>query len=101
MTTKLIDEVYERYSVLRNLSPNHELLRYFVQTDEVFKMNEDIETAVEFMDRFRTGAPDLEQLKNNKKKIDFTEYQQDLSSAVFGNYLSALEQAVINIISRN
>ncbi len=101
MAKELIEEICERYNQLKNLSANHELLKYFVQTAEGFKLNPDTEVAVEFTERFRAGAPDLEQLIKQQKKTSFAEYKQGLVSAVFGNYLSALKQAVREIISRN
>jgi len=101
MAEGLIGQVRERYEELQRLSPNHELLKYFCLREDNFGFVDDTETKVEFTQRFHEGAPDIEQLKKQQKKIPFREYQRSLVSAVFGNYLNALEQSIKDTISSN
>lgn len=101
MGGSLIEKIRERYVSLRVLHPNHELLNYFVLHEDRFKINPDTEIAVEFMERFRSGAPKIEDLKKQQRKVTFEEYQQTLASAVFGGYLKALEDAIEISISSN
>ena len=98
---ELIEEVHEKYSELTTLSPNHELLRYFVQRAEEFRINPDKGVTEEFTKRFRTGLPHLDELKKQQKNISFAEYEQRLTSTLLGNYLGALEQRIKEIVSRN
>jgi len=101
MIEKLFKKMHQEYGHLRIVNSNHELLRYFTDTKEGFSMNKNTEIGVEFVERFKAGMPDLEQLKKQEKKISYEEYKQKLLSSLYGNYLSALEQAISEKASSN
>ena len=95
MVDDLMSQVKEKYLDLRALSPNHELLRYFVLTET---REFDLEHAVEFSQRFNKSNI-LKRWKQGKERIPFSEYRQMLVQETFGNYLSSLDAAISEMIS--
>ena len=95
MIGELLREAKKDYIFLKTLSPNHELLKYFILNDEELISSPDIKIQDEFIKKFRGNIPTPECMKRNKKiKISFAEYQYRLILNLFENYISSLEEAI-------
>jgi hypothetical protein len=84
----LVDLVRDDYRALQRLDPGNELLKYWVDSGGLFKLNPGVNVAVEFLDRF--GPPKT--LKQECKSEQ--EYRAKLSLVSFGNYILALESTI-------
>ena len=82
-----LELIMEKYTELEILCPAHELLAYFCSSEIKFDFSPDIKKNIEFNSRF--GA----KLILSKYK-SFEDYQKEVISIAFGNYLSALEKAI-------
>ena len=86
----LIYKTREVYFNLRTLNPNHELLKYFTLNGETFGFNPDMRVKIEFGDRFgHVGLKGFE---------SFSDFRAALIKKQFGNYKSALEEALRKFI---
>ena len=94
MIAGLLKKVKKNYLFLKTLSPNHELLKYFILNEQDFTANSDARIQDEFIKEFGGDIPTPECIKKNKIKIPFTEYMYILGSTLFRNYITSLEEAI-------
>jgi len=86
-TTDLINRTCEAYFNLRALQPGHELLIYFTLNGDNFGFNPDMKVREEFLNKFGTAG----RLNGFKS---FSDYRAAVVKKQFGNYKSALEEAI-------
>lgn len=94
MLREVMREVVHDYMFLRHVSPKNELLKYFIVEGNSLRNNCDEEISDEFMERFRGDFPTLEELKENKVKVNHAKYFSQFSLNVFINYINSLEREI-------
>jgi len=88
-----LDKVFENYYKLMKLSPENELLRYYLlDFKEGFRKNPDEIILTEFMSRFRGGFPSPDVFMKENPEESIMEYGRELTYIVLHNYAAALKK---------
>lgn len=88
-------EIREKYLDLQALSPNHELLRYFVVNGLEIKLNLDGGLVEDFSQRFG-----IEVTLEAYEGTNFKEYQRALVEGCFTKYFDKLNTTIDEILSQ-
>ena len=99
MVDELVEKAVEGYVFLRELSPKHELLKYFKINEKGFSINPRDEIIEEFLSKFRGYMPTTDIAI--MMRMPFAVYKSMLISNIFRNYIYGLEEAIISIEMRN
>ena len=92
-----IGEVLDKYFSLSIVSPENDLLKYYILNSDGFRHNYDKRISLEFKIKFGVNFPRLDNLEAKGIKMTFEEYRNWFVSFLLQNYYNALENEIIRI----